>query len=217
MLEIDPWALPQGGAGTAGIPGAPAPFVPLAAARPVSRVLPILVMALAAAYTVMCVVEIFIVNSQVSLAHTLDAAIASGSISDDQIAQANASDHHITTGSWTAAGIYFAALIAFIVWQRKLRATLGSVGASRAVLKKAGHSIFQWAWALSFLLGIFLNTQTNNSDINSMQDVINHDHELMLYFGLRALLGVVLVFFAYRLMRISEDGVAHLRAISLAR
>lgn len=217
MLEIDPWALPQGGAGTAGIPGAPAPFVPLAAAKPLGRTLPILVMAFAAVYTVMCVIEIFIVNSQISLAHTLDAAIASGSISDDQIAQANASDHHITTGSWIAAGIYVAALIAFIVWERRLKAELGSVGARRAVLNKAGYVYFQVAWIASLVLGLFLNTQTNNSDINSMQDVINHDHELMLYFGLRALLGVVLVFFAYRLMRISEDGVARLRAISLAR
>jgi hypothetical protein len=213
MSEIDPWALPQGGAGAAGIPGGPAPIA-RPAVRPLNQVLPVAVMALAALYAIVCTIEIFIVNSQVSLANQLNTDLADGTINDSQLAQANASDSHVNAGSWTAVVVYFAALIAFIVWERRLKTDLGSVGARRAVLNKAGYPYFRATWLISFVLGIFLTSQANNGDVTSFQDVINHDHELMLYFGLRAVLGVVLVFFAFRLKRISEDGVARLNAVA---
>jgi hypothetical protein len=212
MSEIDPWALPQGGVGNAGIPSSGPATAPRPAVKALSRTLPIIVMGLAAVYAVASIAEIFIINSQVSLANQFTAEAANGTISDNALSQANASDSHVNSGSWVAAGIYLAALVAFIVWERKLKVELGSVGARRAVLNKAGYVYFRATWAISFVLGLFLSSQSNNSNESTMQDVINHDHELMLYFGLRALLGVVLVFFAFRLMRISEDGVARLRA-----
>jgi hypothetical protein len=214
MSEIDPWALPQGGVGTAGIPASGAAPTPRIVVKPLSRTLPNIVMSLAAIYAIACTVEIFIVNSQVSLANQLNAAISSGNITDDQIAQANASDSHIHTGSWAAVIIYIAALIAFVAWERRLKVDLGSTGARRAILKKAGYTYFSAVWLVSLVLGVFLTNQSNSQDINSVNDVINHDHQLMLYFGFRALLGVVLIFFGYRLMKISEDGVARLNATS---
>jgi hypothetical protein len=213
MSEIDPWALPKGGVGTAGIPAGTAAFA-RPALKPLNRTLPIVVMALAAVYAIACIVEIFVVNSQVSLANQLSAAAASGGVTDAQVAQANASDNHIETGSWVAVGIYLVALIAFVVWERRLKIDLGSFGARRAVLNKAGYPYFRATWLISFLLGVFLTSQSNSQNITSIQDVINHDHELMLYFGLRALLGVVLVFLSLRLMKISEDGVARLNAVA---
>lgn len=211
MSEIDPWALPRGGVGTAGIPAGPAMPAPVAV-RPLNHVLPYVVMALAGVYAIACIVEIFIINSHLSLANQFNSAVSSGgTLTDGQVDQVNASQSHVNTGSWVAGGIYFAALIVFIVWERRLKVDLGSRGARRAVLMKAGYPYFRGTWAISFLLGLFLNSQANQNE-TTIQDVINHDHELMLYFGLRAVLGVVLVFFAFRLMKISEDGVARLNA-----
>lgn len=211
MSEIDPWALPQGGAGSAGIPGS-APAAPRLI-QPLNRVLPKLVMGLGAAYVIACIVEIIIVNSQISLANQLNSAISSGTITDAQVNQANASDSHVTTGSWIAAGIFLASLISIVVWERKLKNDLGSVGARRAVLNKAGYVYFRATWLISFVLGLFLQGQVNSSNsINSVQELISHDHTLTIYFGLRALLGAVMIVFAFRLEKISEDGVARLRA-----
>lgn len=210
MSEIDPWALPQGGATSAGIPGS-APAAPRLI-QPLNRVLPKVVMGLGAVYVIACVVEIIIVNSQISLANQLNAAISSGTVTDAQVNQANASDSHVTTGSWIAAGIFLAALVSIVVWERKLKNDLGSVGARRAVLNKAGYVYFRATWAISFVLGFFLQSQVNGNNIDSVQGVVSHDHTLMIYFGLRALLGAVMVVFAFRLVKISEDGVARLRA-----
>lgn len=210
MAEIDPWALPQGGVGTAGIPGAPAAMPRVAS---IGRVLPMLVTVFGLLYVVASVIEIFIVKSQVSLANQFNADVASGGVPADAVAQANASDSHINTGAVVTGVIYIAALIAIVVWERRLKVQLGSVGARRAVFNRAGYVYFRATWLLSFLLGLYLSSQSNN-DASTIQDVISHDHLLMVYYGLRALLGAVMVVFGYRLMRISEDGVARINAAS---
>ncbi|MBR7838538.1 hypothetical protein KDL01_35050 [Actinospica durhamensis] len=228
MSEIDPWALPQPGpvsgpvsgpVDTAGIPqqhpayAYPVASYPLAGPlKPLSLIPAIIVMTLGALYVIASIAEIFVINSQLSLINTFNADIAGGTVPDNAVAQAQASDSHINTGSWIATGIYFAALISIIVWERQLKSQLGSLGARRAVFAKAGYTYFRATWVLSFALGLFLTSQSNNNDINSLQDVTNHDHELMLYFGLRALLGAALIFFAYRLMKMSQEGIHRLLA-----
>lgn len=209
MSEIDPWALPQGGAGSAGIPGS-RPMVPRVA--PVGRVLPILVTVLGSLYVVASIVEIFIVNSQISLVNQFNAEAATNSLPANAAAQANASDSHVNAGADVTAVIYLAMLVAIVVWERRLKAQLGSVGARRAVFARAGYTYFRATWLISFVLGLFLITQSNNDSQTTLQDVINHDHLLMVYYGLRALLGAVLVVFSVRMMRITDDGFARLSA-----
>jgi hypothetical protein len=208
MAEIDPWALPQGGAGApgaaTGIPGKPA-ALPRAASA--GRVLPILVTVAGSIYVVASIIEIFIVNSQVSLANQFNLDIANGNVPADAIAQANASDSHINAGALVTGAVYLAVFIFIVVWERRLKFQLGTVGARRAVLNRAGYNYFRATWLVSFLLGLYLAGQSKKNE-PTIQEVISHDHRLMLYYGLRALLGAIMVLFAVRLMRISEDGFA---------
>ena len=217
MSEIDPWALPQSGpVDTAGIPQQQAPYaypVP-GPVKPLSPIPAIIVMTLGALYIIATIAEIFVINSQISLINTFNGDIAGGNVPDNAFSQAQASDSHINTGSWIATTIYFITLIAIIVWERQLKNHLGSVGARRAVFAKAGYTYFRATWIISFALGLFLTSQSNNDDLTSLQDVTTHDHELMLYFGLRALLGAVLIFFAYRLMKMSQEGIHRLLAVA---
>lgn len=218
MSEIDPWALPQSGptATTAGIPPqySPYPYPLPGPIQPLSRVLPILAMTLGTLYVIATIVEIFIINSQVSLMNTLTADVNSGTVPDDALTQIQNSDHQISTGSLITGGIYLAAFLTIIVWERRLKTQLGSTGARRAVFAKAGYTYFRAAWMLSIILSVFLTSQSNAANITTPQDAANHDHELMLYFGLRAVVGAVLVFFAYRLMKMSNEGVHRLLAVA---
>ncbi|HWG26945.1 hypothetical protein [Actinospica sp.] len=207
MSEIDPWALPQGGANTvgAGIPGvAPQPvFQP---AAPLNRTLPIVVMALGVLYVLVSLIEVFVVNNEVSFLNSVDLT----NVTQDQLNQAQSDDNAISTVSVLALVVFLGTLVAIGVWQRSLNRTLGSVGARRAVFNRAGYRYFRGTWLVSILLSVFLQATTNSNNVNSVQDAINHDHELMLYYGLRAVVGVVLIFFAFRLKKISEEGVARL-------
>jgi hypothetical protein len=78
------------------------------------------------------------------------------------------------------------------------------------VFMRAGYVYFRGAWLVSILLSLFLSATSSTNNLTTIQDVINHDHEYMLYYGLRAVVGVVLLFFAFRLKKISEEGVARL-------
>jgi hypothetical protein len=207
MSEIDPWALPRGGPkdAAAGIPGtAPRPRMIMAA--PLNKTLPILVMVLGVFYVAVSLVEIFVLNNEVSLANSI---ISANGATQDQVSQAQSDDNTISTVSGIALVVFLGTLAAIIVWQRSLNRTLGSVGASRAVFSRAGYVYFRGAWLISVLLSVFLSTIGNDNE-NTLQDVINHDHEVMLYYGARAVVGVVLLFFAFRLKKISEEGVARL-------
>ena len=82
------------------------------------------------------------------------------------------------------------------------------------MFSRAGYVYFRAAWILSFILSVFVQATVNNNQITSIQDAVNHDHAYMLYYGLRAVVGAVLIFFAYRLKKISEEGVARLASVS---
>jgi hypothetical protein len=207
MSEIDPWALPQGGVDDAGagIPGA-APQPRMVLAAPLNKTLPIVVMALGVLYVAVSLIEVFAANNEVSL---LNAVIGTNSVTQDQLNQAQNDDNTINSVATVALLVFLGTLVAIFVWQRSLNRTLGSVGARRAVFSRAGYVYFRGAWAVSFLISILLTT-TNNDNQLTIQDAVNHDHELMLYYGARSLVGVVLLFFAFRLKKISEEGVARM-------
>ena len=213
MSEIDPWALPQGGASTkgAGIPGtAPVVRPGKTKVRPLSKVPPIVVMSCAAAYTVACVVEIFIVNSQISLVDQLQGEIGSGTLSSDQVARLHGSDTAISAGNTLGILIYAVAMVGIVAWQARIGKTFRSVGARGAVLKRAGYQYFQLTWVGSLLLGAFFAEISKDHIIVTVQSTVAHDHLLMVYCGVRAAVGVLLVYFAYRLKKITEEGVARL-------
>lgn len=212
MSEIDPWALPQGGADTggygtndAGIPGT-APQQVFQPVAPLNRTLPIVVLALGVLYVLVSLIEVFVLNNEVSFANSIDPS----NVTQDQLNQAQSDDNAITTVSVIALVVFLGTLIAIGVWQRSLNRTLGSVGARKAVFNRAGYVYFRAAWLVSIVLSLILQATTNNNGSATIQDAVNHDHELMLYYGLRAVVGVVLIFFAFRLKRISEEGVARL-------
>ena len=209
MSEIDPWALPQGGVSDAGagIPGtAPRPRMMLAA--PLNKVLPVLVLALGVLYVAVSLAEIFVYNNEVSLLNSVNL----GNVTQDQLNQAQSDDNSISTVAGIAFVVFIGTLFAISAWQRSLNRTLGSVGARRAVFNRSGYVYFRATWLISIALSVFLQFSANNNNINSVQDAINHDHEFMVYFGVRALVGVVLLVFAFRLKRISEDAVGRLTA-----
>jgi hypothetical protein len=210
MSGIDPWALPQGGlsGAGAGIPGT-VPVAPRAKIRPLGKRVPILVMALSAVYVVALVVDVFIISSQISLINQLQSAIESGTLTADQVTQVNDSDTHITEGGLVAGLVYIVIMVGIIAWQARLKKTFGSVGAARAVLKRAGYAYFRAVWLGSFALG-FLVVASTDTQAENVQGVIDHDHLLMVYCAVRAVLGVVLIFFAFRLKKTSEEAVARL-------
>ena len=208
MSEIDPWALPQGGPSSAGagIPGA-APRPRMVLASPLNKALPIVVMVLGVLYVAVSLVEVFVVNNEVSL---LNSVIGASGVTQDQLNQAQSDDNAINSVATIALVVFVGTLVSIFVWQRSLNRALGSVGARRAVFARAGYVYFRGAWAVSFLISLLLTTTSSNDNQVTIQDAINHDHELMLYYGARSLVGVVLLFFAFRLKKISEDGVARL-------
>lgn len=204
MSEIDPWALPAAGQapGQAGIPGTP--YRPVVLARPLNRPLPIVVLALGVLYVLVSLAEIFALNHRAGLASQL--------VNGDEItvAQADSADHLVTGVSVAAIVVFVGALVAIGLWQRSLNATLGSVGARRAVFARAGYVYFRATWVVSLVLSIFLNSTQNNDQDFTPEQVVSHDHQTMLYYGLRAVIGVILIVFAVRLKRISEEAVARL-------
>ena len=211
MSEIDPWALPQGGTTTvgAGLPNsgysAPRPVQPL------NSTLPMVVLGFGVLYVLVSIVQIFMFNNQISVANQSNAAIAYPSgASGDLLSQAQSSDNNITTVSWIALVVFLGTLFAIRAWQASLNTTLGSVGARQAVFKRAGYQYFRGAWAVSLVLSLVLQFANNTDNISTVQDIINHDHQFMLYYGARAVVGLVLIFFAFRLKKISQEGVARL-------
>jgi hypothetical protein len=210
MSEVDPWALPGNTAiiDAAGIPvGAPA-YRPV---QPLNTRLPWVVIGFGVLYVLVSLVEVYFNYREVTLVNQLSALAADGTTpTQDQFNQLTTDDHAITTVSWIALVVFLGALVAIRAWQASLNAALGSVGARRAVFNRAGYIYFRAAWVVSMMLSLFLQATTNNNQITSFQDAVNHGHAYMIYFSLRALVGVVLIFFAYRLKKISEEGVARL-------
>jgi hypothetical protein len=207
MSEIDPWALPQGtpGPAYAGIPGSAAPQPVFIPAAPLNRTLPIVVLGLGVLYVLVSLTQVFVLNHEVSLANELLANPYSVTQS-----QAQSADNAVNSVSVATFVVFIGTLVAISAWQRSLNATLGSIGARQAVFRRAGYAYFRGTWLVSLVLSLVLQVTNSNAENQSVQDVINHDHDYMVYYGLRALVGVVLIFFALRLKKFSEEGVARL-------
>lgn len=207
MSEIDPWALPQGsGAPTdAGIPNPAAPRPAIMPAAPLNRTLPIVVIGLGVLYVLVSLTQVFVLNHEVSLANQLLA----NPFSVTQ-AQAQSADDIVNSVSVATFVVFIGTLLTIGAWQRSLNATLGSIGARQAVFRRAGYAYFRGTWLVSLLLSVVLQVTNSNAENQSVQDVINHDHDYMVYYGVRALVGLVLIFFAFRLKKFSEEGVARL-------
>lgn len=185
-----PYPAPAAGYGYAGVPAAaPRPLKP-------NRGLAIAMAILSAVYAVLCLAEIF------ALAHR--ASLANQVINDPQsvtVDQADSADNMVSSISVIALVVFIATLIVMAIWQRSLRASLGPTGQYQTVLKEGGYQVFRVVWLVSLGLAIFLR---GSGSIETPQDVVSHDHKFMLYYGLRAALGLVVVYFAFRLMRVVQ-------------
>lgn len=201
MSELDPWALPEGGAvGHAGIPGQPyRPQITLS--QPLNRAAPIMVIVLASLYALAGIAEIIALNNRASLAQRF---IGGGTITPDQ---AQSADDWVTNVSHFSLMIFIGTLVAIGFWRRSLNQTLGSIGAQRAVFRRAGYIYFRAAWIAAIILALILNGSMNATDLQTAEQVVSHDHSFMLYYGLRSLVGIMLIVFALRLKRLSEEAV----------
>ena len=212
MSEIDPWTLPLGrqAPGAVGLPDAPSSTTrstaPLMSATP-QRV----VVGLGLLYVLLSIVEIFLLNHEVTLAGQLDTQITGGQfISSGQTGQLYNDDALVSRTSWIAVLILAGALVAIGIWQRDLSDSLGSVGARRAVFKRAGYPFFRAAWILSIVITVLIQATTTGNGVTdyTLHDIVGRGHDYMLYRAVQAVVGAVLVYYAIRLRRISEEGVA---------
>jgi hypothetical protein len=159
--------------------------------------LPIVVTVLSGLYVVLCLVEIFALNHRVSLANSIIADPTSVTID-----QANSADNTVSALSVAAIVVFLAIIVLLIVWQRSLRTALAPTGRYQEVLRASGYQIFRGVWVVSILLALVLRGSGN---LDTPQAVVSHDHEYMVYYGLRAVLAGVLIFFALRLKRTVDN------------
>lgn len=174
------------------------PGTPPGAAKP-NAGLPIALLALSGLYVVLCLVEIFALSHRVSLANQL--------ISDSTtvtIDQADSADNLVSTLSIVSLLVFLALIVVLWVWQRALRRALLPTGRYQAVLKESGYQIFRIVWLVSVLLAIVLRGSGN---IDTPQDVVSHDHQYMIYYGIRAALGGVLLYYTVRIRRTADNAV----------
>lgn len=213
--EIDPWALPGTSAPSpahAGIPTAPhAPFYPTL--QPLDRRLPWTLLVLGVLYVLVSLAGVLCSAHEISLLNQ----VAGGDAAADRFQHLLDADHLIATVAWVALVVFIAALVAIRAWQSSLSTRLGSVGARRAVFRRAGYIYFRGAWLASIILSLLIQLTSHGAVITSFQDAVGHDQLFMLYYALRAAVGLVLIFFAYRLKKISEEAVARLTAAPAAR
>jgi hypothetical protein len=165
-------------------------------ARPNSA-LPIVLTVLSGLYVVLCLVEIFALNHRASLANSIITDPTSITID-----QANSADNLVSSLSVAAIIVFLAIIVVLIVWQRSLRNALAPTGLYQQVMKDSGYQIFRIVWVVSVLLAVVLR---GNGNLDTPQDVVSHDHEYMAYYGLRAVLAGLLIFFALRLKRTSDN------------
>lgn len=207
-------AAPQFGAqpqfGTAPYPpNAAGPYTGYPVGMPGSRPsagLPIAVMALAGVYIVLCLVELFALNNRISVANKIINDPTSVTID-----QANSADNLVSTLSLIAIVVFLSLIVMLVVWQRSLRSALAPTGQYQQVMKESRYQLFRIIWLLSILLAVVLR---GNGNLDTPQDVVSHDHQYMIYFGIRAALGGLLIFLAIRLKRAADN--AFTRALSQA-
>ncbi len=182
-------------------PGFPAAYsgIPAAPPQPLSanRAMPVAMAILAVAYVALCLVELFELTHRISLIKQLtgDADADAGLLN-----QIDSAAHTENALSWVALFVFLSIMIVLSVWLRRLRTTWSPTGRYQQLLKESGYQVFRIIWLISFAFSLFLR---GNGPENGPQDAINRDHELMVYFGIRAVLGVVLIYFAVRFARVS--------------
>lgn len=185
---------PNAGYSAAGYPTAASVM-----ARPNSG-LPIALLVLCGLYIMLCLVEIFALFSRASLANKVLTDPTSVTID-----QANSADNLVSGVSLVAIVVFLALLVVLGVWQRSLRKVLTLTGRYRDVLKAAGYQYFRAAYLIMILLAVVLRDNGNN--LATPQDVVSHDHNYMLYFAARAVLGGLLIFLTLRLRRASDSAL----------
>lgn len=193
-----PYPAPGAGYGYAGVP-----MMPPQPLKP-NRGLAIAMMILSAVYSVLCLVEIFALAHRVSLANQVINDPTSVTLD-----QADAADGQVTLLSVVSIVVFLATLVVVIVWQRSIRKTFGPTGRYQAVLKESGYQFFRIVWLLTIVLSIFLR---GNGTYDTPQEVVSHDHQTMIYFGLRAALGLLLIYLAVRLTRAVQRNLTLVQA-----
>ena len=185
-----PYPVPGGGYGSAGVPVTPPQ--PLKTRRGLAITTAIL----SALYAVLCLVAIFVLAHRASLA---DQVINDPtSVTADQ---AQSADDNVNLLTLTTFLAFLAAMIVMSVWMRSMRKSFGPTGRYPVVLKEAGYQVFRVVWLASIGLSVFL---LGHGSLDTPQAVASHDHMYMVYYGLRTALGLVLVYFAYRFLRVSQ-------------
>lgn len=150
-------------------------------------------------YVLLCIVTVLALNHRVSLANQL--------INDPtsfDVNSANSADNLVSGLSLVAILTFLTVVIVLSVWMRSLRRALLPTGRYQQVLKDSGYQIFRVVWIVSILLAVVLR---GSGTIDTPQDVVSHDHQYMIYYGIRAALGGVLIFFTIRIKRVSDNAV----------
>jgi hypothetical protein len=189
-----PGVAPAGQTAYAGVPAVPPQPV-----RP-NRVLAVLLMAVSAAYVVLCLLDIAARSHRISLANQL--------IADPTMVtmdQATSADDSVNTAGILALVVFIGALVVMGIWQRSLRKAFAPTGQYQTVLKQGGYQIFRIAWLVSLAMAVLLRGTANP---DTPQDLISHDHQYMLYYGIRAAFGVLLVVLAARMLLVSQRAAA---------
>lgn len=209
MSEIDPWALPQDAAGPGGA-GLPAGgYIAAPPVQPLNTTLPFVVIGFGVLYVLVSIIQIFELSHQASVAAQIGADTGDQIFSGNLLSQLQSSQNMIENISWAALAVFLGALFSIRAWQGSLNVTLGSFGARQAVFRRAGFQYFRATWMVSIVLSLLLSI-VDRSDNVAISDIAGHDHQFMAYYGVRALAGAVLVFFAFRLKKFSEEGVARI-------
>ena len=170
-------------------------------ARPLNKVLPILELVFAVAYILVGVGMILALNHRNTLANQMMAQFSDTSDPSVNLTAAASADNLINTLSWIAIVVFLGALIVFGAWRQSLRASLAPSGQFGPVLRQSGYTVFRIVWLASILLSLFA---TNTSAPDELSSLVSLDNRLMLYYGLRAAVGVVLLVLTLRLMQISQ-------------
>ena len=165
--------------------------------HPLNPVLPIVAVTASVLYVVLCVVEIFALAHHASMATSL--ADGTSSVTLDQ---ADSADRLVNGLSIAALLAYLAAFIVYLVWTRSVRSQLAPTGRGAELIKQSGYAVYRGIWLVALLLSLFLNKSVGTGD-DSFQQIASHDHQTMLYFGLRALIGVALAVFVLRFRTVS--------------
>ena len=190
-------------------PGMAAPYgyagIPAAPLQPIkpNRGLAVALIILSAIYAVLCLVEVFALAHRVSLANQVIDDPAAVSLD-----QADAANGLVSLLSIVALVVFLAAIILMAVWQRSIRKTFGPTGRYQAVLKESGYVVFRIVWIITIVLSFFLRGGTYDTP----QDAISHDHESMVYYGLRAALGLLLIYLTIRLARTIQRNLTLVQA-----